>query len=149
MRFYKFRTAVVIYLVKFITWFFAVEIPPILSVAAIIKKGKKILFIKLSYLDGYGLPGGLIKSGESVEEGLKREVLEETGLKIVNCRFFGSYPTKSKGIGKLALVYEVDAVGILKSSSEGTSGWFDPRDLKDNFAYEDNKKAIEDYFENE
>lgn len=37
----------------------------------------------------YSIPGGHIELGESIEESLKREIKEETGLKIYNIRFMG------------------------------------------------------------
>ncbi len=40
------------------------------------------------------LPGGFVDMGEAVEEGMKREVLEETGLLVKDVRFLFSYPNK-------------------------------------------------------
>lgn len=40
-------------------------------------------------LKGYwSLPGGLLETGETLEEGVCREVLEETGLRVEVVRFF-------------------------------------------------------------
>ena len=38
------------------------------------------------------LPGGFTEIGETSEEGVKREVMEETQLEITNLRYFGSQP---------------------------------------------------------
>ena len=40
---------------------------------------------------GYGLPGGLMEMGESLEETAKREVLEETGLEIDELKLLGIF----------------------------------------------------------
>ena len=39
----------------------------------------------------WGLPGGLMELGESTEETVKREVYEETGLKLGQLSLFGVY----------------------------------------------------------
>ena len=40
-------------------------------------------------LQGYwSLPGGILETGEKLEEGIRREVLEETGLEIDPVSFF-------------------------------------------------------------
>jgi 8-oxo-dGTP diphosphatase len=49
-----------------------------------VKRGRILLVERAkSPLKGYwSLPGGVLETGERLEEGIKREVLEETGLKI-------------------------------------------------------------------
>jgi 8-oxo-dGTP diphosphatase len=43
-------------------------------------------------LKGYwSLPGGLLETGETLHEGVVREVLEETGLHIVPVEFYGIF----------------------------------------------------------
>jgi len=56
-----------------------------IGVYALIKNSDKILFIKKSrgpYTGQWDLPGGGLNFGETSLDGLRREVLEETGLKI-------------------------------------------------------------------
>ena len=40
----------------------------------------------------YGLIAGFVETGETLEEAVCREVMEETGLQIKNIRYFGSQP---------------------------------------------------------
>ena len=60
-------------------------------ITAIIKDGK-ILMAKHSYgiKNRYGLIAGFIEAGETLEEGVKREIYEEVGLKVKNIKYFGS-----------------------------------------------------------
>ena len=40
----------------------------------------------------YGLVAGFVETGETLEEAVRREVKEETGIEIENIRYFGSQP---------------------------------------------------------
>ena len=42
--------------------------------------------------DFYGLIAGFVETGETLEEAVRREVREETGIEIKNIRYFGSQP---------------------------------------------------------
>jgi len=59
-------------------------------VSAIIENNKGEILIgkkpsnKGVYLDAWHIPGGGIKEGERIEEGLKREIREETNLEIAD-----------------------------------------------------------------
>lgn len=67
---------------------------PRLTVDAIIVRDEKILLIKRGhepYRGYWALPGGFVEWGETVEEALKREVLEETGLDVEIKKLVGVY----------------------------------------------------------
>ena len=72
------------------------EIWPQLNTAIIvlIHKAEKALLVKAKSFkrDFYGLVAGFVETGESLEECVRREVYEETGLTIDNIRYFGSQP---------------------------------------------------------
>ena len=40
----------------------------------------------------YGVVAGFVETGETLEEAVHREVMEETGITITNLRYFGSQP---------------------------------------------------------
>jgi len=50
-------------------------------------RGKMLLAKSSKWKNRFTLPGGHIELGESIEEALKREVKEETGLEIQSVRF--------------------------------------------------------------
>lgn len=72
------------------------EVWPQLATAIIvlIRKGDEVLLVHARNFRGnfYGLVAGFVETGETLEEAVEREVLEETGLRIRNIRYFGSQP---------------------------------------------------------
>jgi len=58
---------------------------PVLAVDAIILRGDQIVLVKRKNPPhGWALPGGLVETGETVEQAVVREINEETGLEFVN-----------------------------------------------------------------
>jgi ADP-ribose pyrophosphatase YjhB (NUDIX family) len=58
---------------------------PILGVGALIIESGKILLVERGrepLKDWWSLPGGVVETGEHLEEALRREVREETGLEV-------------------------------------------------------------------
>ena len=73
----------------------------------LLNKHNHVLFLKRSnYMEKYAgemdLPGGHIKEGESMLDGLKREVEEETGLEIFRATLY----TKKENIAYFRSVHE-------------------------------------------
>ena len=52
-------------------------------------EGKLFLMRSHKWRDKYVIPGGHIELGESIEQALRREIKEETGLDIDNVEFVG------------------------------------------------------------
>src|ERR1700685_489697 len=68
---------------------------PLVGVGALIftRSGRRVPILLVERagkpLKGYwSLPGGLVETGELLEDALRREILEETGLRIQPVRFF-------------------------------------------------------------
>jgi len=60
----------------------------------IFKEDKKILMIHRTDNNTWGIPGGSLELGESLEEAAKREVYEETNLKISHLQLFDIFSGK-------------------------------------------------------
>jgi len=63
--------------------------PPLATVGGLIfnSKNEALMIRTHKWSDKWGIPGGKIKWGETSEAALRREILEETGLKISGIKF--------------------------------------------------------------
>ena len=72
------------------------EFYPHISPAIIVRitKEDSILMVRAHNFRGtfYGLVAGFLEAGETLEECVHREVMEEVGLRIKNLKYFGSQP---------------------------------------------------------
>lgn len=118
---------------------------PIMATAVvciIYDKEKGILFEKSSNFGTWCVPGGALEIGESLEDGVKREVIEETSLDIFNPKLFDVranvhmvYPNKDE-VYYTSVIYEVNEYsGELKADEESLElRWFPLNALPDNIS---------------
>jgi len=64
--------------------------------AFFLREGRILLVKPTGSEDRYDIPGGKIKFGESKEQGVYRECLEEIGLKIKKAKFIGKDGNRDK-----------------------------------------------------
>lgn len=114
-----------------------------IGVKAIIVHNGKILFIKRSdkydhLKDAWDIPGGRINFGEDPEQGLRREIREETNLELEKIEKIIDVSTvfknEEKHIVRITYLCTVKQVSIneIKLSGEHTAyGWLSPVELKE------------------
>jgi ADP-ribose pyrophosphatase YjhB (NUDIX family) len=74
------------------------------SVAGVVVRGDgKVLAIRRADNGTWEPPGGVLEKNETVEDGVRREVYEETGVKVHVGRLTGVY--KNMSLGVVALVF--------------------------------------------
>ena len=101
----------------------------------------------------FAIPGGFVDEGESAEEAVRREVLEEVGLEVTAQRFLCSFPNDYKFSGSVYAV--LDCFFVCEVASLETSGdeaevsaiiWRDPQEIDlGEVAFPSVRRALELY----
>jgi len=96
--------------------------PACCILAAVINEKNQVLLLKQNYIskENYTLCSGYIKKGEILEEAVECEVFEETGQKVISCKYVRSYYFAKKNLimpGFIAYVHAAD-FGISKEVDE-------------------------------
>ena len=102
------------------------------SVAAVITDDHgRALLIRRRDNGRWEPPGGVLELGESIEDGLRREAREETGLEIEPVALTGAYKNMARGI--VALVFRCKITGgELEATDEATGfRWVGERDIRE------------------
>ena len=88
----------------------------------VIRKGQQVLVIDRSDGRGVSFPGGLAMPWETAEQSMKREVSEETGLRVQHSTPLFEYRSAAE-VPLVIAVFAVEAEGELKDSWEGSPRW--------------------------
>jgi 8-oxo-dGTP pyrophosphatase MutT (NUDIX family) len=113
-----------------------------LGVTALIERDGKLLLERRRDTGQWNPPGGKVELDESLEQALRKEVLEETGLTVAGYRLFGTFSDPSRiGVFEngavirfvvLAYTVRVDDFSTLCCSDESLElGWFSRAELAD------------------
>jgi ADP-ribose pyrophosphatase YjhB (NUDIX family) len=65
--------------------------PIVIGVRIMLVKDGKALLVRHTYIDGWYLPGGGVKRGETLEEAARREAREEVGANMKAVELLGAY----------------------------------------------------------
>ncbi|MFE6870316.1 NUDIX hydrolase [Kitasatospora sp. NPDC057692] len=105
------------------------------SVAGVVvREDGRVLAIRRADKGTWEPPGGVLEMTEAVEDGVRREVFEETGIKAGVERLTGVYKNVSRGI--VALVFRCrPESGSERLSEESTAvDWLTPGEVSDRMA---------------
>lgn len=110
--------------------------PRTIGVRALVVDGNgRILLVRHTYgPQAWHLPGGGVKRRESLEEAVRREVHEETGIVVRrSLRLLGTYSNLQNGKSDHISVFVVEHWDREESDAAeiAEDGWFDPDQLPD------------------
>jgi len=100
---------------------------PRLAVDALILIDDKLVLVRRGndpFKGKYALPGGFVEFGETTEEAVRREIMEETGLRTKVSRLLGVYSTPDRDPRghTVSVAYVVKKVGgKLRSGSDAAA----------------------------
>ncbi|MCP4540978.1 MAG: NUDIX domain-containing protein [Chloroflexi bacterium] len=92
--------------------------PLTLGVRVMVIEESRLLLVKPVYMDYWTLPGGGVKRGEALEQTARREVWEETGVRLGPLTLLGLYDNFSEGRRDYVALFQADSV-----SQENVSSW--------------------------
>ncbi|MBD3576143.1 MULTISPECIES: NUDIX hydrolase [Streptomyces] len=114
-----------------------VQSTPLHSVSvagAVVREDGRLLAIQRADNGTWELPGGVLELTESPEDGVRREVLEETGIHVAVDELTGVYKNTTRGV--VALVFRCKPTGgTERTSDESTAvAWLTPDEVADRMA---------------
>jgi len=120
-----------------------------ISIDALIERDGNILLIKRGrdpYKGFWAIPGGHVDFDETVEQAVRREVKEETGLTVSKLSLLGIYSDPGRHPKQvIAVAYKVETTGEPEAGDDAEEfAWFSPDKLPPNLAF-DHKKIISDF----
>lgn len=103
---------------------------PTVAVGCLIVSDNKVLLVKRKNPPNEGLwaiPGGKVEYGETIEDALKREIKEETGLEISVGELISIVQIIAEGYHYVILDFECKPVGgILSAASDAAAAEYIP-----------------------
>ena len=130
----------------------------IIAAAGVVRNERDEILLVNTPRHGWVFPGGIVEVGENVIDGVKREVMEETGVEIEVGELFcvssntGKYPGYH-GVKEIPTKLMLDFIcrakgGTPRPSEENTeSAWFPPEQVMDLIEYPAIRERFRAYLE--
>jgi 8-oxo-dGTP diphosphatase len=127
---------------------------PTPTVDVILQRDSKVLMVrrrKDPFKDRLALPGGFVNEGETVEEAMKREAIEETSLEVEPVDILGVYSDPKRDPRKHIL--SVVFIGIIVGGSEKAGDdaasieWVKISDIQQQQIAFDHAQILHDYLQ--
>ncbi|MCI9008059.1 MAG: NAD(+) diphosphatase [Lachnospiraceae bacterium] len=104
------------------------------GVITAVTDGNRLLLTKYAHRPGavnYALVAGFTEIGETLEETVRREVMEEVGLKVKNIRYYKSQPWSFSSTLLCGFYCEVDGSTEVRLDTEelAVAQWFEREDI--------------------
>lgn len=97
----------------------------------VLREDGRVLAIKRADDGRWVPPGGVLEIGETPQEGVVREVLEETGVKVEPERLTGVYKNMRLGVVSLAILCR-PVSGVAHTTDEATAvAWLLPAEARE------------------
>ncbi len=102
------------------------------AIIVLVRRGDQALLVQAKNFRGdyLGLVAGFVETGETLEECVRREVMEETGIRIDRIRYFASQPWPYPC--GLMVGFTAEYAGgelVLQQSELNKGGWYDKDNL--------------------
>ena len=100
-------------------------------ITAVLHEDKLLLAHNRNFTPGvYSLIAGFVESGETLEQAVFREVLEETSLRVRNIRYYSSQPWPFPNSLMLGFIAEYDSGELFPDGTElENAGWYSRENL--------------------
>ncbi|MFJ8474867.1 NUDIX hydrolase [Kitasatospora sp. NPDC094011] len=105
------------------------------SVAGVVvREDGRVLAIRRADNGTWEPPGGVLELDEAIEDGVRREVYEETGIKAGVDRLTGVYKNVSRGIVALVFRCRPEGGAVRPSDESVEVEWLTPTEVSDRMA---------------
>ena len=124
------------------------------AAVSLIEDGGKVLLVKRCDCGKWGIPGGLMEYGETLEQTALREAREETGLEVKAEALLGIYSgyfsrwSKTQPITAAFIARRTGGELFCDHIETDELGWFGADDLPEIYS-EQHKQMLADYFSGE